>query len=184
MKTSNLNFWGTSRYWWAVLVIGILIVLCGFAFMFWPIIGSIVASQIFGWLCVLAGVVALCVSAGRNRPRCWGWWLVGGIINMFVGFMLVGNFLLSTAVFPMFVAIVFLFWGISAVFSSVSMTGRKYWWLYLINGILLIIIGGMLMCSNIMKQMEMVDILTAIAFVYWGFCLSMLSADLKPVGNK
>lgn len=180
MKTTNINFWGTTRYWWAVLIVGILLVLSGFAFLFWPIVGSIVASQIFGWLCVVAGVISLCVSAGRNRPRGWGWWLAGGIINMFIGFMLVGNLLLSMTVFPIFVAIMFLYWGFGAIFSSLSMTDRKYWWLYLINGIMLIIIGGLLMSSNLLSQLEMVDTLTSIAFIYWGFCLIVLSSDLRP----
>lgn len=181
MKTSNLNFWGTTRYWWAVLVVGILLVLFGFAFLFWPIVGSIVASQIFGWLCVAIGVISLCVSAGRNRPRGWGWWLAGGIINMFIGFMLVGNLLLSMTVFPIFVSIMFLYWGIGAIFSAFAMMKRKNWWLYLINGILLVIIGLLLMGSNLLSQLAMVDTLTAIAFVYWGFGLAVLSSDLRPV---
>lgn len=181
MKTLTLNFWGTTRYWWAVLIVGILLVLFGFVFLFWPIVGSVVASQIFGWLCVCAGIISLCVSAGRNRPRGWAWWLVGGIINMFIGFMLIGNLLLSLSVFPIFVAIMFLYWGISAIFSSFSITNQKGWWLYLINGILLTIIGMLLMGSNFFSQLEMVDTLTAIAFIYWGFCLSVFSADIRPV---
>ena len=180
METVKLNFWGKTRYWWAVLTIGILLVIFGFAFLFWPIVGSIVASQIFGWMCILAGIVSLCVSAGRNRPRGWVWWLIGGIINMFIGFMLVGNLLLSMTVFPIFVSIMFLYWGVSAIFGSFSITGQKNWWLYLINGILLVIIGFMLMGSNLLSQLEMVDTITAIAFIYWGFCLTILSSDLRP----
>ena len=65
-----------------------------------------VASQIFGWLLILAGVVQLCVSAGVNRPRGWGWWLAGGVIDMFVGFLLVRSVVLSEIVFPYFLAIV------------------------------------------------------------------------------
>ncbi len=79
MKSSKLNFWGVSRYWWVVLVVGILMVLCGFAYWLWPVAGYAVSSQIFGWMLVLAGIVQLCVAAGPDHPRGWGWWLTGGV---------------------------------------------------------------------------------------------------------
>ena len=72
MKTLSLNFWGQTKYWWVVLFVGIALVIGGFAYWFWPAAGFAVASQIFGWLLILAGVVQLCVSAGVNRPRGWG----------------------------------------------------------------------------------------------------------------
>ena len=67
MKTLSMNFWGQSKYWWIVLVAGILLVLGGFAYWFWPAAGYAVASQIFGWLLVLAGLVQICVSAGADH---------------------------------------------------------------------------------------------------------------------
>ena len=69
MKTSHLNFWGKSNYWWIMLIVGILMVLCGFAYWFWPVAGFAIASQIFGWMLVLAGIVQLCVAAGPDHPR-------------------------------------------------------------------------------------------------------------------
>ncbi len=65
MKTLNVTI-GTTRLWWLVLAIGILLVLGGFAYWFWrqPICCSI---SDFRWLLVLAGVVQLCVGSGPNR---------------------------------------------------------------------------------------------------------------------
>ncbi len=180
MKTSNLNFWGTSKYWWVVLTLGIVMVLCGFAYWFWPAIGYAVSSQIFGWLMVLAGIVQLCVSSGKDRPRGWGWWLAGGIIDLFIGFMLVRSVILSELVFPYFISIVFLFWGISAIFSSVSQRARRYWWLYLINGILLMVLGFLFLEAGYVTDMVMTSFLTSIAFVYWGFSIAMISYDMRP----
>ena len=72
MKALSINFWGQTKNWWIVLIVGILLVLGGFAYWFWPAAGFAVASQIFGWLLVLVGIVQLCVAAGVNRPRRWG----------------------------------------------------------------------------------------------------------------
>lgn len=81
MKSLKINYWGHTRYWWIVLILGILMVLCGFAYWLWPVAGYAVSSQIFGWLLVLAGIVQLCVAAGARHPRGWGWWLAGGMID-------------------------------------------------------------------------------------------------------
>ena len=118
MKALNVNYVGQTRLWWLVLLVGILLVIGGFAYWFWPNAGYAVASQIFGWLLVLAGVVQLCTSAGPNRPKGWGWWLAGGMIDMFIGFMLVRSIILSEMVFPYFLAFVFIFWGIEALVKA------------------------------------------------------------------
>lgn len=180
MKALVERYWGQTSYWWVVLVVGILMVLCGFCYWFWPAAGYAVASQIFGWMLILGGIVQLLVSSGVNRPAGWGWWLAGGVIDMFIGFLLVRSVLLSELVFPYFLAFIFIFWGIGAIVSSVQQSGRHYWWLYLINGVLLIIIGFFFLEAGYVQNMEMTSFLVSLAFIYWGFSLAMYSYDMKP----
>lgn len=184
MKALSVNFWGQTRAWWVVLIVGILLVLGGFAYWLWPVAGYAVASMIFGWLLVAAGVVQLVVSAGINRPKGWGWWIAGGIIDMFVGFMLVRSVILAEIVLPYFLAIVFIFWGISSIVAAVSTRSNTYWWMYLINGILMLVIGYFFLEAGWIQNMEMVSFLAALAFIYWGFTLAMTSFDMKPVKNS
>ena len=180
MKALNPSYWGQTRAWWVVLLVGILMVISGFAYWFWPQAGYAVASQIYGWMLVLAGVVQLLVASGPNRSRGWGWWLAGGVIDMFIGFMLVRSVILSEVVFPYFIAFIFIYWGISAIMSSVGQRERRYWWLYLINGILLLVIGFFFVEAGYVQDMLMTSFLTSLAFIYWGFSIAMLSYDLKP----
>ena len=84
-----------------------------------PVAGYAVASRIFGWLLILVGIVQLLVSSGPDRGRGWGWWLAGGIIDMFIGFLMVRSIVLSEAVFPYFIAFIFIF-GASAPFAAQS----------------------------------------------------------------
>lgn len=177
---SSLNYFGQSRYWWIVLIIGILMVISGFSYFLWPAIGYAVSSQIFGWMLVLAGIVQLCVSSYNDRPRGWGWWLAGGVIDLFIGFMLVRSVILSELVFPYFISIVFLFWGINAIFSAVDRRSVKYWWVYLINGILMLIIGFFFLEAGYVQDMLMTSWLTSLAFIYWGFSIAMVSYEMKP----
>ena len=127
-----------------------------------------------------AGVVQLCVSSGEHRPRGWGWWLAGGVIDLFIGFMLVRSVTLAEAVFPYFIAIVFIFWGVGALVGSVNGRGRKYWWLQLINGVLLLLIGFFFMEAGYLANMVNVSFLTSLAFIYWGFSLAIGAYDMKP----
>lgn len=180
MKNYNANLVCQTRWWWAVLIVGILLVIGGFAYWFWPAAGYAVASQIFGWLLVLAGIVQLCVAAGPDSPKGWGWWIAGGIIDMFIGFMLVRSVVLSEAVFPYFLAFIFLFWGIEAFVNAATYRHRRYWWLGIINGILLSVIGFFFLEAGWVSDMMMVSFLSSIAFIYWGFTVAMTAYELKP----
>ncbi len=134
----------------------------------------------FGWLLILTGIVQLCVATGPDHAKAWGWWLAGGIIDMFIGFMLVRSILLSEEVFPYFLAFVFIFWGIEALIGA-CYRRNKYWWLGIINGILLCLIGFFFLEAGWVSDMLMVSFLTSIAFIYWGFTIAIASYELRPV---
>ena len=180
MKNLLSSFLGTSRYWWVVLVVGILMVVSGFTYWFWPMAGYAVASVLFGWMLILAGVVQLLVASGPDRGRGWGWWIAGGVIDIFIGFMLVRNVLLAESVFPYFLALIFAFWGINALCNGVALSRQKYWWIYIINGILLLVISYFFIEAGWVQNMEMVSLLTSLAFIYWGFSISAVAYELKP----
>ncbi|MCM1033301.1 MAG: DUF308 domain-containing protein [Odoribacter sp.] len=184
MKALNISYLGQTRAWWVVLIVGILMVLSGFAYWFWPNAGYAIASQIFGWLLILAGVVQLCVGSGANRTRGWGWWIAGGVIDIFIGFMLVRSIILSEAVFPYFIAFVFIFWGIEAIVGACYKNKGHYWWIGLVNGILMSLIGFFFLEAGYISDMLMVSFLTSIAFIYWGFTLAIASYDLKPIETR
>ena len=113
------------------------------------------------------------------HPEAGGWWIAGGIIDMFVGFMLVRSIILSEAVFPYFLAFVFLYWGIEA-FVGAARRHNRYWWLGIINGILLAVIGFFFLEAGWTSDMYMVSFLASIAFIYWGFTVAITAYDLKP----
>ncbi len=181
MKPINVNYLGQTRLWWLVMVIGILLVIGGFTYWFWPEAGYAVASQIFGWLLVLAGVVQLCVASGPDHAKGWGWWIAGGVIDMFIGFMLVRSVILSEMVFPYFLAIIFIFWGLEDFISAGARRPTKYWWLGLVNGVLLCLIGFFFLEAGWVSDMLMVSFLTAIAFIYWGFTIALAAYEMKPI---
>ena len=180
------KFYNASRLWWLVLTVGILMVLGGFCYWFWPAEGYMVASILMGWLMIASGLVQVCVSASDNRPRYWGWWLFGGVITMFIGFVLVRSLFLSMFVFPYFLAFFFVYWGIEE-FLAAATSSRRGWWLPLINGILMCVIGFLFVESGVKGTAAaefMTSFLVSIAFIYWGFTLTTIAYEMKPLGGE
>ena len=98
-----MHFWGKTKYWWALIITGILMIPCGLWLWFQPALGYEVLSLLLGWLLILFGIVQLIVSGNvKQKVRGWGWWLAGGIIDILIGFILVGNLSFSEAVLPFF----------------------------------------------------------------------------------
>ena len=99
---------------------------------------------------------------------------------MFIGFMLVRSVILSEVVFPYFLGIIFLFWGIEAFIGAAAGRRARYWWLGIVNGILLCLIGCFFFEAGWVSDMLMVSFLTSIAFIYWGFTIAIASYEMKP----
>lgn len=179
MRSLNLNYPGRSRIWWLVVLVGILLVLAGFAYWFWPVAGYVVASQLFGWLLIMTAFVQLCVAAGPGHTKHWGWWVAGGVIDMFIGFLLVRSVVLSELVLPYFLAFLFVYWGIES-FINAALTRYRYWWLGIINGALLCFIAVLFVEAGFVSDMMMTSFLTSIGFIYWGFTVAIAGYTMKP----
>lgn len=179
MKISTSNHWGRSKYWWVLLAVGILMMVCGLAYWLWPMIGYVVASGLFGWILILLGVVQLIVASGQSRPKAWGWWLAGGILDIFIGFVLVRNIVLSEMLLPYMFALIFIYWGVIAVMDGAYLVGKRYWWLHLISGILLLLIGYYFIEGGLLQDMLMVSSLVSIAFIYWGIVICVISYNFR-----
>lgn len=181
MEVSALNFWGKTKYWWAVMVLGIAIIMAGLWMLLMPAMGYAVISMLLGWGLLLFGVIQLIVSGDvEHRGHGWGWWLAGGIFDIFIGFLLISNLVLSELTLPYFFAFIFLFRAVSNIVSSVAITKtHKYWWVYLLNGILMLMISLMFFYAPYTSAYVIV-FLCAFVFVYWGTSLVIFSRDLKP----
>lgn len=181
MDIIQLNNAGSgSRGWWLVLGVGIAMIGCGAAYWLWPVAGYATAARLFGWLLVAAGVVQLVVASGPRQPGGWGWLIAGGVVDLFVGFCLVRNVVLSEAVLPYFLSAVFAYWGVAAVVRSVAGRSRRGWWLSLVNGLLLLLVGYFFVEAGWVRNAAMVSTLAALAFIYWGTTLCIYGCDLRP----
>lgn len=181
MENIEKFFWGNTSYWWVILIIGLLLIPCGYWFLVSPSTSYFTITTILLWSLIVLGIIQIIIAF--NTPRHtpgWGWWLGGGLVDLFVGFIMLGNIQFSTMLLPYFFSLTFLFKGIANIISAFTDISRHYtWWMYLINGILLLLMAA---CFFIMpfSAYITIDILIGIAFIYWGFSLISFSLDLRP----
>jgi uncharacterized membrane protein HdeD (DUF308 family) len=185
MDITEFNFWGRTKFWWVFMVVGILFIPLGLWIIFSPVIGYEVVSILLGWALLIYGIVQLLMSSDAKRYKhTWGWWLAGGIIDIFVGFILLSNIALSELILPFFFAFIFLYKGVNNIVSSISIREiNRSWWLYLLNGILMLLISFMFFFVPYMSS-YVVLFLSALAFVYWGLSLIAFSFELKPIKSS
>ncbi len=185
MNNPYKTFWGKNRYWWTVLLPGILLIPCGCWFLISPSIGYFTITTFLLWILILVGIVQLIMAfttpmhtAGRN------WWLAGGILDIFIGFMMLGNIGFSAMILPYFMAFIFLYKGVANLISAFhGLTHHRAWWLYLVNGLLLLIIAALFFFSPF-TAMIAIDFLIGISLIYWGISLIFFSLDLRPENNS
>ena len=181
MEMTTISFWGKSRDWWAVLLIGILLIPCGIWLVARPFTGFSVISSLLGWALIVLGILELIISSDTGRhERGWGWWIAGGILDIIVGFLLVGNLVLSEIVLPYFFAFILLYRAIKNIIAAVTLEkGYKGRQLYLLNGILLLAASLFFFFAPFMASVVMVYV-CAFVFIYWGITLIIFARDLKP----
>ena len=99
---------------------------------------------------------------------------------MFIGFMLVRSVILSEVVFPIFRYHLPVPGALRPFIGAAAGRRARYWWLGIVNGILLCLIGCFFFEAGWVSDMLMVSFLTSIAFIYWGFTIAIASYEMKP----
>ena len=181
METLTFSFWGKSRYWWAVLIVGILLLPCGIWFAFRPFTGYSIIASLLGWALVVLGVIQLIIAGDTERSRHgWGWWLAGGIFDLVIGVLLIGNIVLRESILPYVFAFLLLYRGVKYIVAGATQSHRyRGWWLYLLNGVLLLLLSLFFFFSPLTAAVVIVY-LCAVTFIYWGLMLIVFAIDLKP----
>lgn len=179
------NFWGKSKYWWLMLVLGIVVFAIGLWIMLQPNVGYLIVAVALGYALLVGGALQLAISTSlRKETKGWGWWMAGGIFDIFVGFLLIANPIFTEALLPFFFGFVFLYKGITSLVSAFNMlSAHKYWWLYLLNGILMIALACMFFIYPFSGAFAII-FLSSFMMLYWGISLIAISFDIKPEKEK
>lgn len=158
-----------SKYWWIILLRGILFLLLAF-YVFSNPIDSLVGLAIYiGISLMISGVLLIFTSlASKNINGDWGWQLAEGFFDILFSLVLLSSPGITAATLPFVVGIWVMVYGIIlfvGAFQSKS-SGGEFSWFSLFGGILTVILGY-LITNNLFVG--------AMALTYWigfGFLIS------------
>lgn len=106
------------RYWWLLLVVGLLLLAVGILIFLFPARSYLELSMLLGWVILLAGILEVVLSAtNRHFITGRGWMLAGGIIEMILGLVLIFNVALAATMLPLLLG----FWLLMRAFSTIGL---------------------------------------------------------------
>jgi uncharacterized membrane protein HdeD (DUF308 family) len=179
-----------SRYWWVILLRGILAIGFGVVALIWPGITILALVILFGAYVLFDGVLDVVMAIGGNGPdeaRLAGgeraWMAVMGVIGVAAGII--------AFVWPGITAVALLwviaFWAILSGILEIVTAWRlraelTNEWLWVLAGLLSIALGVLLIAQPATGAVALV-IWIGIFAIAWGIALAILSFRVKGLGS-
>lgn len=157
-----------SKNWYMILIKGIIMILLALLIFTSPG-GALLAYALYlGIGLALTGIIMIFQGISLRKGNTnWGWIVFEGFLDLFLGFILLANPLVTAAILPFLIGFWAAFYGIYLLINAFSKTGNMT--MKLVSGILIIIIGNIIMFNPVFVGMTIaiwVGILLLIAGIY------------------
>jgi len=174
-----------ARYWWVLLMRGVIAALFGTMALIWPNITLMVLVLLFGAYAFVDGTFAVIVGV-RVHGESGRWWMM--ILVGLVGIAIA----VLTFIWPRVTALVLLYliavWAIltgvlgvvAAIWLRKLMEGE---WVLALGGILSLLLGVLLVIFPIPGALAIVWVIGIYAMIF-GALLIILAFRLRSLGNK
>ena len=168
------------KYWWLMLIIGILSVFCGIWVFRNPIESYFALTTYFCIMFILFGINEIVHAFANPRYRNWGWGLATGIIDVIIGCIFLANLEWATDILPYAVGFILMFLGIDFIGWSTQMQSLKVrnWGWVLTGGILTLIFSFLIIFHPLFGVFNII-IWTGLAFIFGGISAIMFSLALR-----
>lgn len=166
-----------SRTW--LIFGGILSLLVGVFAIAAPGLFSFVLTQLIGALCLVTGVVAIFQALfGKNSPHCFLSTL-SAIIRIAAGSALLFFPVAGLLALTLVVAAVFLTEGVVCLVTAFRMRANPAWVWLLLNGIVALLLGGMIYAKWPLDSAGILGILYGIQSLFSGSAMLMMGISTK-----
>lgn len=127
------------KYWYFPLILGILFLGLGIGVLLTPLASFILLAILFGLFFMITGLIDMTYAfANKDILDRWGWSLLGGIIDFFIGVLLIAKPEISMMALSIFIGFGILFRSVIAIGWSLELKRLRgvKWKQLLIIGIL------------------------------------------------
>ncbi len=136
------------KNWWILLLKGIVIVILSIYIFLNPDIAVLGLSLFIGLALLITGLITTIASIYyRKEVQNWKWHLLEGLIDTFLGIIIISVPELTATLVAFVVGLWFLFYGITKIVASFELRRNEItnWWVELIFGLLAIVFSFMIM---------------------------------------
>ncbi len=173
------------KYWYLPMILGLLFLGLGIGVFLTPLASYIVLAMLFALFFLLTGLIDMAYAfTNKDIIDRWGWSLFGGVVDFFIGVLLIAKPDISMVALPLFVGFGILFRSIIAIGWSFEMRRLDgfNWGSLLAIGILGSILAFIMLWNPLFGGLTIV-FYTGFAFAVIGIFHIYLSLQLKKI-NK
>ncbi len=157
---------------------GILLIALGIAGVVLPNISTIVVETWIAWLLVSAGAAKLVYAFQTREQEGFIWKLLLGILYVATGVMLFFNPLTGILSLTLLLGSFLLTEGVFELILAFRLRGRSNWTWTLINGIITLILGGMIVLQWPFNAPWLLGTLVGVSVLFTG--ISRVTLSLNP----
>ncbi len=175
------SFTKTVKHWYFPLILGVLFIICGLYVFVSPAETYLTLALLFALSFLVWGLSDMFFSIdNRKSLRSWGWYFVGGLVSLLMGFYLLIHPVVSMEVLPFVVGFMLLFrsFELLGFAFEVKEAGVLNWGNLAIASVLGIIVSFVLLAWPVFTGVWLV-VLTGLAFIFTGIASIILSLNLK-----
>ncbi len=177
------SFTKTVKHWYFPLILGVLFIICGLYVFVSPAETYLTLALMFALSFLVWGLSDVFFSIdNRKLLRSWGWYFVGGLVSLLMGFYLLIHPVVSMEVLPFVVGFMLLFrsFELLGFAFEVKEAGVLNWGNLAIASVLGIIVSFVLLAWPVFTGVWLV-VLTGLAFIFTGIASIILSLNLKKL---
>ena len=127
METVFNEIQHSVKNWWTSLLLGIVYIIVALWLMFSPVSTYVALSIIFSVSMLISGILEIIFAlSNRKGVPSWGWYIVGGLIDLVLGIYLIAYPMVSMEVIPFIIAFWLMFRGSLLLFLRCCAILKNY----------------------------------------------------------
>ena len=172
----------THRRGWCIAW-GALLIAIGILALLMPEVAALATVLTLAWLLIFAGIVELVHAFQTRRRTGFGWKLVAGIITLVLGICVLLFPIAGIATLALWIGAFIFVGGIVRLILAFRVRPAKGWGWVLFDGILSIVIGGLIAWGWPGSSIAFIGLLTGFWLLFSGFWRIMLDGRASSLGG-
>lgn len=188
MSINSINESDVNRFrraahdhWVLFLVEGVVLVVLGATAIVIPVIATLAATVVLGWLFLVSGIMGLVSTFWmRQAPGFW-WALISAALGIVVGALLLASPLRGAVTLTIVLVAFFIIEGVASIMFALEhkrqLSGRWGW--MLVSGIVDLVLGAMIFAGLPSTAAWAIGLLVGINMVFGGTALVAMAVHAR-----